>query len=61
MNTLFSAEALEAVDPQLRPLVASHVISVMKHVWAESWGDFMRNNFFLRSQPAFTSTHAEIV
>jgi hypothetical protein len=29
---------LEAVDPLLRPLVASHVVSVLKHIWSESWG-----------------------
>jgi hypothetical protein len=29
---------LESVDPSLRPLVASHVISVFKHIWADSWG-----------------------
>ncbi len=29
---------LEQVAPELRPLVASHVISVFKNIWADSWG-----------------------
>ena len=29
---------LEQVAPELRPLVASHVLSVFKHIWADSWG-----------------------
>lgn len=29
---------LESVEPALRPLVASHVLSVFKHIWADSWG-----------------------
>lgn len=29
---------LEAVEPSVRPLVASQALSVFKHVWADSWG-----------------------
>ncbi len=29
---------LEQVAPDLRPLVASHVVSVFKNIWADSWG-----------------------
>lgn len=29
---------LESVDPTLKPLVASHVISVFKNIWKDSWG-----------------------
>lgn len=29
---------LESVDPATRPLIASHVISVFKNIWQDSWG-----------------------